>query len=608
MDPRFLVLTLPSLLVLALLVGHSLRALPRRRALAFWAGVAAYGLVRGLAVRWITGEGLGAAAPYVIHNPLLTIGGVGGVSLQEVVGWAVVAYLAWWLGERFGGSLARPAGTSSSPSLRRARRAMTRRSGKPAPQETEPVPDGAPLFVQVAWGCLFLGAISWAVESAAVGAGWWHWTVPLSAGLLGNVPWIGLVDWFFVGTDFLLPFVALTAPALRRHPARFLTLLAFPVHFGSHLLTKPLAGLSQALPIPVFHLVHWALLALLVALALRPRPADRAFAPGVRPAWLTPAVAFALVLADVTLVQLVAVREPRFLASIAPALAVALVALAPRWTAGIGLAALAGGVLFPPLLLAVVPPLAALLLQAGHRHPRTLRWAVPALLVLLALAAWQVHTAADRREADLRQRLDRALAARDAGDLPRAVADLEATAKAHPGSHVPQALLAEIHYRTGRLAEARERYQNALTLKQDFLPAHRHLAVIALQQGDRTEAARAAGRGLQIAPADSELRYLEARAAGGPQAAFWNQTGRTPQDMEGLAALAYEVDDPQGAAAALEAGLARWPGHLPFHRQRVQLALVRGDRSTARRSLEAWLRASPGDLEALALARKIGGP
>ncbi len=41
MDPRLLVLTLPSLLVLTLLVWHSLRTLPRRRALAFWAGVAA---------------------------------------------------------------------------------------------------------------------------------------------------------------------------------------------------------------------------------------------------------------------------------------------------------------------------------------------------------------------------------------------------------------------------------------------------------------------------------------------------------------------------------------------------------------------------------------
>lgn len=598
MDPRLLVLTLPSLLVLGLLVGHSLRALPRRRALAFWAGVAAFGLIRGLAVRWITEEGLGAAVPYVIHNPLLSFAGV---SLQEVVGWAVVAYLGWWLGERFAGSLVSPPGRGPGAG-------SSRRSRKTVPPRSEPAPDGAPLFAQIAWACLFLGAISWAVESAAVGAGWWHWTVPLSAGLLGNVPWIGLVDWFFVGTDFLLPFLALTAPALRSHPARFLTLLAFPIHFGSHLLTEPLAGLSRALPIPVFHLVHWALLALLLALALRPRPIDPAFAPDVRPAWLSPALALALVLADVALVQLVAVREPRFLASIAPALAVALVALVPRWTAGIGLAALAGGILFPPLLLAAVAPLAATLLRSGHRHPRSFRWAVPALLVLLAVAAWQAHTTADRREADLRQRLDQALAARDAGDLPRAIADLEATAKAHPGSHVPQALLAEIHYRTGRLAEARERYRSALALKQDFLPAHRHLAVIALQQGDPAEAAQAASRGLQIAPTDPELRYLQARIGGGPPPAFWKDIGERPQDLEGLAGLAFEVDDPQGAAAALQAGLARWPGHLPFHRRRVQLALAQGDQNAARRALEDWLRASPGDPEALALSGRIAKP
>lgn len=554
-------------------------------------------------MRWITEQGLGAAAPYVIHNPLLTMGGV---SLQEVVGWAVVAYLAWWLGERFGGSLARPA-DSGSGSLRAANRATTHRSNKPAPEWTEAAPDGAPLFVQVAWGCLLLGAISWAVESAAVGAGWWHWTVPLSAGLLGNVPWIGLVDWFFVGTDFLLPFLALTAPALRRRPpARYLTLLAFPVHFGSHLLTEPVAVAGLALPIPVFHLVHWALLALLLALALRPRPAGRAFAPGVRPAW--PPLALALVLADITLVQLLAVREPRFLASIAPVLATALVVLAPRWTAGIGLAALAGGIVFPPLLLAAVPPLAAALLRAGHRHPRARRWALPSLLVLLAVAAWQVHAGAARRDADLRQRLDRALAARDAGDLGRAVADLTATARTHPGSHVPHALLAEIHYRTGRLTEARRSYDAALAVKQDFLPAHRHLAVIALRQGDPAEAAQAAGRGLRIAPIDLELRYLSERAAGGPPPAFWRQSGDTPQAVEALAGLAFEVDDRQGAAAALEAGLARWPGHLPFYRRKVQLALAQGNQKAARQALQTWLQALPGDPEALTLAGRIGQP
>jgi tetratricopeptide (TPR) repeat protein len=534
-DPRLLVLTLPSLAVLALLVGHSLRALPRHRAFAFWGSVAAYGLVRGLAVRWITKTGLGASVPYVIHRPLLT---VAGVSLQEVIGWAVVAYLAWWLGERFARSL----------------------------------------FAQIAWGCLFLGAISWAIESAAVGAGWWHWTVPLSAGLLGNVPWIGLIDWFFVGTDFLLPFLALTAPALRHRPARFLTLLAFPLHFGSHLLTEPL---HPEFPIPVFHLVHWALLALLLALALRPRPADTAFT-GSRSPRLSPALGLALILADVAFVQLFIVREPRHLASLSLVLATVLVALAPRWTLGAGLAALAGFLLLPPLLLAAIPPLAAGLLRSGHRHPRSMRWALPALLVLLALVAWQVHTRAARRQADLRQRLDRALAARDAGDLPRAVADLEATLRTHPDSHVPAALLAEIHYRTDHLAEAHRLYRQALTIKQDFLPAHRHLAVIALRRGDPDEAAQAARRGLEIAPGDLELRYLAKRARGGPPPTFWTGAGKAPQDLEVLAGLAFEVGDLDGAAAAVQSGLARWPSHGPFHRIRAKLALARGDSEAVR--------------------------
>ena len=88
MQPRVLILALPSLVVLALLVWHSWRSLPRRRAVAFWVSVAVYGVLRGMAVAWVTREGLGAPLPYQIRDPLLS---VFGVSLQEVAGWAIVA-------------------------------------------------------------------------------------------------------------------------------------------------------------------------------------------------------------------------------------------------------------------------------------------------------------------------------------------------------------------------------------------------------------------------------------------------------------------------------------------------------------------------------------
>src|SRR5688572_14230152 len=124
MEEKTLILAIPSAIILVALVVHSFRTLPRRRAIAFWIAVVVYGLLRGIAVHRIT-ESIGASFPYQIHNPMLTIAGV---SLQEIVGWAVVTYLGWWIGTRFAS-----------------------RSGRPF------------LFLQIAWACLFLGAISWTV-------------------------------------------------------------------------------------------------------------------------------------------------------------------------------------------------------------------------------------------------------------------------------------------------------------------------------------------------------------------------------------------------------------------------------------------------------------
>lgn len=87
MDLRFLILAVPSAAVLCALVHHSLRTLPRARAAAFWCAAALYGVLRGLALGWVTRHGLEARLPYVIHRPLWP---VFGTSLQEIAGWAIV--------------------------------------------------------------------------------------------------------------------------------------------------------------------------------------------------------------------------------------------------------------------------------------------------------------------------------------------------------------------------------------------------------------------------------------------------------------------------------------------------------------------------------------
>lgn len=512
MEPRVLILALPSLAVLALLVWHSRKALPRRRAAAFWAAVTVYGVLRGAAVAWVTREGLGAALPYQIRNPLLQ---VFGVSLQEVAGWAIVAYLAWWLGERF------------------------------ARQEKK----GPRLFLQVAWGCLFLGAISWAVEAAAIAAGWWHWTVPAGSEMLLRVPWIGLVDWFFVGTDFLLPFLVLTAPALAGRPVRYLTLLLFPLHMSAHLW------------LPGLDLAHWLLLGLVLWLALRSPAEDAAFSNALN--WL-PAAALGIVLLDAALVELFLVERPALLASVVPAAAVALQALRPALGSGLAAAAVVGSLAFPPLLLAAVPGLTALVLRFGRRN----RWTAPALMAALASLALVMHSRAGKAEEELKRRLDQALAARDRGDLTAAAKELSDLSRDHPESHVPLALLGEIRYRTGRLEEARAAYEEAVEIKQDFVEGYRYLAVIHLQRGRRDAAAEAAARGLAVAPGDLELRYLQGQEIG----ELWPEIeAKGPAAAKALAGLAYEVGDVSGAVEALDRGIARWPGDSEMRRLRTRI-------------------------------------
>ncbi|HEX5717906.1 MAG TPA: tetratricopeptide repeat protein [Thermoanaerobaculia bacterium] len=462
MEPRVLILALPSLVVLALLVWHSWRSLPRRRAIAFWVSVAVYGVLRGVALAWVNREDLGKA-------------------VQQAAGWAIVAYLAWWLGERF------------------------------ARQEKQ----GPRLFLQVAWGSLFLGAIGWAVEAVSAAAGWRHWTGPAGSEVLLRVPLAGLVDWFFVGTDFLLPFLVLTAPALAGRPVRFLALLLFPAHMASHLWV---GNLSEGVPIPGFHLVHWLLLGLVIWLALRSPAEDAAFSG---PDWM-PAAGLGIVLLDVALVELFLVDRPLLLASVVPAAAVALQALRPGIGSGVAAGAVVGSLAFPPLILSALPAFSVLVLRFGRRN----RWAAPALMAALASLALVMHGRVGKAEEDLKRRLDEALRR------------------------------GEIQYRTGRLEEARASYEEAVEIKQDFVEGYRYLAVIHLQKGRRDAAAESAARGLAVAPGDLELRYLQGREIG----ELWPEIeAQGPAAAKALAGLAYEVRDVSGAVEVLDRGIARWP-------------------------------------------------
>lgn len=489
MDPRVWILALPSLLVLSLLVVHSLRTLPRARALAFWGAVASYGILRGAALHVVIGRVPGASFPYAIRDPLFP---VFGVPLQEIAGWAIVCYIGWWLGCRV----------------------------------------SRYLFTQVAWACLFLGAVSWTVESAAVAAGWWRWSVPVDVPLLLNVPLIAVVDWAFVGIDFLLPFVVVLAPELRGHPARWLALLAFPVHFASHLVAgSTLPGTA----IPLHHLAHWTLAGLVVWLALRAPMRDDPFARGGD--WL-PVAGLSVIVLDAAAVDVLIGRRPELLRSLVPTIAIA--------------------------LLSLLPATASLLDRA--RRPR---WVSLLAMALLAVTALGVHAGSARGRQELTRRLDGAIAARDRGDLDTARRELEALCAEFPGSHVPETLLGEIDYRTDRLAESRAHFLRAVEIKQDDARGHRFLAVIELRMGRAESAAHFAQRGLAIAPLDPELRYLSARALEAPLPF----EPAEPDTLRTLAALAYEVGDTGGARRFV----ASWRRQRPDDLEARRLAALLGD-------------------------------
>lgn len=505
MNPRLLVLALPSALLLAALVWHSVGAMERRRALLFWFSVLGYGIARALGVRAVT-EAIGASFPYEIRDPLLAIGGV---SAQELAGWALVAYLAWWIGDRF-----------------------SRRARHPS------------LFLGVAWAALFLGAVAWAIEAAAIGARWWHWTVPTASRLFLNVPAIGIVDWFFVAIDFLLPFVALTAPSLSGARWRFATLLFFPVHFAGHLL-----------PGVWLHAVHWMLVLVALGLALRTAGADRPFA-AVR-AWI-PQAAFALMLLDVALVDLLLVRRPELLQSVVAPAAAWLTAVHPGSAMALAFLSLMAALKWHSMLVtaALVACGSLLLLLQARKN-------VMVPLLLVAVSATLFHRATSATRADLMERLDHAINARNRGELDAALAQFDSIASDHPTSYVPLAMGAEIDYRRNALDVAHGKLARVVEMKQDFLRGYRLLAAIDLQRGRHGEGVAWARRGLGIAPDDLQLRFLAGEDV--------RPALDTPRTAAGMAALAFEINQTAFAREIAQEALARWPDDRELQRVAMRL-------------------------------------
>ncbi len=552
-------LLLPSALALALLVAHSLAALERRRALVFWAAIAGYGWVRHLAIRAITEEALDGRFPYRLQGPRLAIFDV---PLQELAGWAIATYLAWWLAERL-------AGEGSAP---------------------------ASLGVVIAAAALALAATSWLVETAAGAAGWWRWTVAVGPDWLHGVPPIGLVDWSCVAADFLLPFLAWTSRPPLAGRWRWATLAVFPLHFAAHAAPQALSP-GWAPGWGFADLAHWLLLAGAMVIAAAWRGGQRAFAPATsRVVAALPWAALAAIGAVALGVELGVARDPRLLTSVVPLAGLGLATRSRRAALAAAALALLLGLAHHPSWLpgAVVLCTAATLSRPRAPRPRrAARTQAAAIAIGVAALAIAVQAAAAEREGELRRGLDAALASRDRGELEVALAQLLALEMEFPRAPAPASFAGEILYRQDLLAEAA--YAFTRSMQRHAHPrAARYLAVVALRRGERARAAEWAAIGLDVEPRDAELEYLAGRARGEalelPAAADAELASR-------LAALAFEVGDRDGARRCLATALGRWPAARRLHEQAVRVALASGDTEAARAAASAWQRALPGDRE-----------
>ena len=213
-----LLLAIPAAGILGLLLLYIRRNRGLNAAAAFAAASAGYGIVRGAWVSAIS-ESHNVPMPYRMAGSVR----IGAASPMEIAGWMLAGALAWLAGA-----------------------AIVRLLGNR--------PGSEPPYRIAFTGALILGTLSLAVETAAIAAGWWSWSIPPPPDVLMRVPKIAMVDWGFVAFDFLLPFLLFTRPA--KFLDRALALSLFPLHFLSH---RYLIPPFPAVPLSLYHLAHFGI-------------------------------------------------------------------------------------------------------------------------------------------------------------------------------------------------------------------------------------------------------------------------------------------------------------------------------------------------------------
>jgi len=278
-----LLLAIPAAGILALLLEYIRRNRGMNTAVAYAVACGGYGIVRGVWVASIS-ESNNAPMPYRMAGSVR----IGAASPMEIVGWMLAAALAWLAGA-----------------------AIVRLFGSR--------PGNEPPYRIAFTGALILATLSLAVETAAIAAGWWSWSIAPPPDVVMRVPTIALVDWAFVAFDFLLPFLLLTRPA--RTLDRALALSLFPLHFASH---RYLMAPFPSVPLSLFDVAHFGIPLWVFWRAVDESPSTARS----KPEWgaFVPGLAALLVAADTSLTVYLA-HEPRVMIFILPLTVVGLLAL-----------------------------------------------------------------------------------------------------------------------------------------------------------------------------------------------------------------------------------------------------------------------------------------
>lgn len=223
MDPMMAILAIPTAFVVAGLVVHSLRTRGKRDTAFFFLFALLFGILRGNTIWWITTVHFAGDFPYIFKSKLI---GVFHDSIVADMGWILCLYIGSYL-------------------------AVTVLERIPALKGR--------LFATVSLACLFNSTLSYAVEATAIEMGWWGWTLNVRSDLLRDVPMAGIVAWFSVGFDFLVPFFLIR---YYRKPGQiwpWFSLLIFPLHMLTHLSNT---RVSDALPIVPYNIWHWGMVLL----------------------------------------------------------------------------------------------------------------------------------------------------------------------------------------------------------------------------------------------------------------------------------------------------------------------------------------------------------